>query len=881
MSELRRGALTVSSETEGSVISHYRVIEKLGGGGMGVVYRAEDLRLRRQVALKFLPEELARDRQAAERFQREARAASALNHPNICTVHDIGDHAGRPFIVMELLEGETLKNIIGTPLTPDPSPGGRAEKGFEAEPSPLVRGWAAGPGEGGARDGRTTTLRMDTLLDLSIQIASALEAAHARGIIHRDIKPANIFVVLRGGMLLAKVLDFGVAKLSGSAETSASPQASRDGEWAQRPTTTAEGPLTDGGMLLGTLEYMSPEQVRRGEVDARSDLFSFGAVLYEMATGRQAFAGATPGAIFDAILNRTPAPPASLNPGVPAQLEEIIRRALEKAREARYQSAADLKADLLRLKREREQAVAPVSPPVIPAARTRLRGQAPPLRQWMARGAVAFMALTAVLFAFNVAGLRDRIFRGVGARRDSALRIQALAVLPLENLSGDPAQEYFADGMTEELITNLGKIAALRVISRTSAMQYKDKKKRLPEVARELGVDAVVEGSVLRSGDRVRITAQLIQASPEQHLWAESFERDLRDVLTLQSEVARAIAEEIRVTLTPAEQVRLAGGRPVNPQAHELCLRGRYLWNQRTPEGLEKSVEYFQEALERDPDYAPAHAGLALSYFVLGNNGILDPAETYPKARAAARKALELDQTLPEAHIARGSVLHEYEWDFAGAEREFLRALQLNPHDATAHHWHAWSLLTMGRLDDALGAIRRAQRLDPFAPRINASVGVFLYWARRYDEAIEELEKVLELHPQDAVAHDFLHWAYGQRGMGAKAAGAFLKVLTLEGESPGTIAHFGRAFEEGGLRAARRFEIERLRKASARHFVSARRLARLYASVGENDQALEWLEKSFDQLSVWPAELRLEPQFDALRSHPRFKGLLQRMQFPD
>jgi len=516
----------------GKTVSHYRILEKLGGGGMGVVYKAEDTQLGRSVALKFLPEELAQDPKFLERFRREARAASALDHPNICTIYEIGEHEGKPFLAMECLEGQTLKQRIGVA-----SASGRHAAG-------------------------TAALRTDEILDLGIQIADALDAAHSKGIIHRDIKPANIFITRRGQ---PKVLDFGLAKLV--------PERGRKEE-AAGVSTTAETPLTSSGMAVGTVEYMSPEQVRAEDVDARTDLFSFGLVLYEMATGRRGFSGESPGMIFDSILHKAPISAVRLNPELPQELESILNKALEKDRKLRYQTAADLKADLQRLKRDTESARG------VGAGYARPREGRP--LPYIAVAGLGLIAVLALLAALNVAGLRDRMMSLVGARSRLAgmppPKIESLAVLPLENLSRDPEQEYFADGMTDALIAELGQIGSLRVISRTSVMRFKGARRQggLEEIARQLKVDAVIEGSVLRSGDRVRVTAQLIGAVPERHLWARNYERDLRDVLALQGEVARAIADEIKANVTPDVQARLARARPVDPESYQLYIYGRY-----------------------------------------------------------------------------------------------------------------------------------------------------------------------------------------------------------------------------------------------------------------------------------------------------------------
>jgi serine/threonine protein kinase/TolB-like protein/Flp pilus assembly protein TadD len=811
----------------GKTISHYRVIEKLGGGGMGVVYKADDARLGRSVALKFLPEDMAQDSQTLERFKREARAASALNHPNICTIYDIDEYEGRLFIVMEFLDGETLKQRIAKTPTPSPSPRGR--------------GWPARSAEGP----RGGPIRIDELLELGIQIGGALDAAHAKGIIHRDVKPANIFVTTQEQV---KLLDFGLAKLALRAEVTTETLVAQDLPTATRTTARGEH-LTRTGVLMGTLLYMSPEQVRGEPLDVRTDLFSFGAVLYELATGRPAFSGETAGQIRDAILSQEPTSARKLNPRVPAGLQRVITKALRKKPQERYQRASELRAEL-----------------------SHVRGEIG--ARWRRRVALAALGLVLLL-----AGLGWRL--GWLPPGPHPGQIQSLAVLPLENLSHDPEQEYFADGMTDELITDLAHIGVLRVISRTSVMHYKGSKKTLPEIARELKVDAVVEGSVERSEDRVRIRAQLIHVADDRHLWAESYERDVRDVLALQDEVARTIANEIKVKLTLQEQAQLTSARPVNPQAHELYLKGRYYWNKRTPEALNKSLEYFRQAIDKDPSYALGYAGMADAYAMLGSGeyGILPPKEAFPKAEAAAMKALELDSALAEPHATLG-YSKDFDWDWQGAEREFKQAINLNPGYTTAHHWYAIHLTGLGRNTEAIAEIRKAESLDPLSIIISADVAWVFYFARRYEQEGEQARKTLEMDPNFAIAHMYLSYSYLHMAKHKEAVAEMKKAVDLSGGSLPMVGNLAYIYALAGRRYEAIKILNDLKARSKREFVSPDVLAQIYTGLGDKDHATAWLEKGYEQRSDFTGLLKVLPELDPLRSDPRFEALVRRVGLP-
>jgi eukaryotic-like serine/threonine-protein kinase len=782
----------------GQVLGHYRILEKLGAGGMGIVYRAHDEQLDRDVALKILAPRAVTDESSRRRFRKEALGLAKLNHPNIGMIHEFGTENGIDFLVMELVAGKTLRDRLAT--------GSLTEKETAA---------------------------------LGAQIASALSEAHEQGLVHRDIKPSNILVTPKDQ---AKVVDFGLAGLL-----------NQDGDKLTTQTTID----TERG--AGTLPYMAPEQLRGDEADTRTDVYGLGCVLYEMATSQRAFRETLASRLIDSILHHSPVPPRALMPRMSSELERIILKCLEKDPENRYQSAKELALDL----RQFGTPASSLPSTIAPSFHKNLKR---PVKEI----ALAFTVLALLIGAWNFGNLRNRL-----AVRATQSSIQSLAVLPFESLSGDPQQEYFVDGMTEAIITKLAQLNALKVISRTSVMQYKGTKKSLPEIGRSLHVDAVVEGSVLRSGDRVRISAELVEASTDRQLLAQSYERDIRDVLALQSEIAQAITKEIRIKLTSQEQARLVTTVPVDPRAFEACLKGRYFWNKRTAEGFFRGVEYFEQGITADDKYAPAYAGLADSYLMLAEYGLLPPNEALPKAKAAAAKALALDDTLSEAHTSLGSIAEDYEWDWVGAQREFRRAIELNQGSATAHQWYAEFLAAMGRFDEALSEISRAREIDPLSLIINSVMGEVLYESRQYDQAIEQLHKTMEIDPNFAETHRLLGETYVQLGRTDKAASEFKKAMSLSGDSPQYMASLARFYAVSGRSDNAKKILKQLKTHSARGYVSSADLSLVFAGLGDKDGAFELLRQAYEQRDPFLVNIKVDPRLDNLRSDTRFKELMR------
>ena len=788
-----------SATIVGSQIGPYKINSLLGSGGMGEVYLAEDTRLNRSVALKLLAAHFAHDEVRVHRFQQEALAASALNHPNIVTVHEVGEWQDRHFIVTEFVDGITLRTRM-----------------------------------------RRRRLSLADALDIAAQISGALSVAHSAGIVHRDIKPENVMLRPDG---LVKILDFGIAKFGGVSDRT------------RREALVKTSP----GEVIGTAAYMSPEQARGQPVDARTDIWSLGAILYEMVTHRLPFPGATPTDRIAAILGQEPAPLSKQRRRVPPELERIVSRTLAKNKEERYYSAPDLAADL----RKFRETLAP----------QRLAGFDLPAPM---RSLISFTRGRMLIALLLLALVVGAVIAGYFYFGDQSTRIDSLAVLPLVNVSNDPNTEYLSDGITESIISNLSQVPRLRVMARATVFSFKGKEINPQDVGRQLGVKAVLMGRLIQQGERLIIRTELVKVADGSQLWGAEYDRNLSDVLAVQQEISREISSNLRLKLTGDEQKRLTGHDTNNTEAYRLYLLGLFHWNKFTEGGVKKSIEYFNQALEKDPNYALAYTGLAGSYGVLGQIS-LPPREAIPKSKAYVEKALALDETLAEAHCALAANNFFYDWDWKGAEQEFKRAIELNPNFAQAHNLYGQYLNTMGRFDEAVVALKRSSELDPLAPLHRQNLGLIYYYARRYDLTVAESKKALELDPNFSFAAVQIGWAYGQQGKYQDAVAELDKARQLPSGFAMATSELGYVYAVSGRKAEAQKLIQELKSRTPGEYIDPYFIAIIYLGLGNREQTFEWLEKAYEARSNYLPWLRVEPKFDVLRCDQRYADMVGRM----
>ena len=838
--------LTLST---GSVIGRYKVLSPLGAGGMGEVYLAEDTTLGRRVALKILPLHSSSDEDRLRRFEQEARSASALNHPNIITIHEVGSQDGARFIATEFIEGETLrKRLKQSPLNPRES------------------------------------------VEVAIQIASALSAAHQAGIIHRDIKPENVMLRPDG---YVKVLDFGIVKLTEKFADSGGDQRRESGD----PQSSVS---TEKNIVMGSPNYMSPEQARGLPVDGRTDIFSLGVLLYEMLTARKPFEGETTSDIIVSILERRQQRLSEISE-VPQGLEHIVDKALAKDRETRYQTVNELLVDLKRLKRRMDfeagldDSFLPDSSSESTVPLTLEQDARPTLRQGAgeksdgltARLGASLSHLLAQSGRRNSMILTIVVLIGVGAGAffyfsrspvlpgQIAKPIDSIAVLPFVNESDDPNTEYLSDGITESLINNLSQSRSLRVMSRNSVFRYKGEQVDARQVRRELGVQGVLNGRIVQRGDNLSIKIELVDARDDTQIWGEQYNRKLSDVLAMQEEIARQISQKLQLKLGGEDERRVGKHFTDDPEAYKLYLKGRFYWSKRTEDGLKKGIEYFNQAIEKDPSYALAYAGLADCYAILVELEASPPTELYPKVKAAAQKALDMDDSLAEAHTSLGAA-YEYEWNWAEAEKQYKRAVELNPSYATAHHWYAAYLISRMRSAEAIREMQRALELDPLSLIVNTSMGRVLYGAGQYDRAVEQLKKTLDLDRNFAEAHFQLAMVYEQKRMFDDAVREFQKAADLFND-PMMKAWIARTYALAGKRAEAERVLSEVKALSKQKYASPYPMASIYAALGQKDFAFEWLERVYKDHSYYVVWLNIDRAFDGLRSDARFQDLLNRI----
>ncbi|MEP6911296.1 MAG: protein kinase [bacterium] len=837
-----------------SAIAHYRILKRLGKGGMGEVFLGEDTKQHgRKVALKVLPPELTKDESRVRRFKQEARAILALNHPNILTIFEISEADSAFYIATEFIEGETLRQCL----------------------------WR-------------NPMKVDEALGIAIQVAMALEAAHAAGIVHRDVKPENI--MLRHDRFVRdrfiKVLDFGLAKLTERESPTTDPEA-----------VTMAISHTNPGAVLGTSGYMSPEQAQGESIDPRSDIFSLGVVLYEMVAGHAPFAGPTESHVRVSILDHDPAPLTTQSAEAPRHLERIVSKALAKDKAKRYQTVTDLKLDLEQLREElqfsdsgiRGQTQPYADPQVtgfVPSRAGRDRVTAPQAVdtapkvssiQYIATGVGRHKTSAFTMVAIILVGLIGTIYFYPSVRP-----IDSVAVLPFVNDSNDPNAEYLSDGISESIIRSLSQLPNLKVMSRSAVFRFKGKNLDPQDVGRSLKVGAVLAGRLVKQGDRLIIKTELIDVSDGSQLWGAEYNNTLSDIFSVQEEISRKISEKLRIRLTGQDEEKLTKRYTQDADAYGLYLKGRYFWNKRDEPGLRNGIKYFQQAEEKDPSYALAYSGLADSYALLSDIGVVKPSDDMPKAKAAAQKAVDVDPTLAEAYTSRAFVKLAYDWDWLGAEADFKKALELNPKYPTAHQWYASYLIQMGKFEQAKKEIEEAHQLDPLSPIISSNLGQYAYYEHRYDDAIENYNKTLEMVPDFWVTHHYRGLAYTMKGMYEQAIAEFRGSIQSPGEGslkegsvendPEVAASLAFAYGKAGKRKEAEAILERFKTLSGQRYVSPTYFAIAYAGLNDPNQAIAYLNKAYESRHPGLVLIRIDPLFDGLRTDARFKQIVQRFE---
>ena len=831
----------------GTKLGRYEIRSKIGAGGMGEVFLARDGKLDRRVALKILTTEVALQRDRIERFVREAKAAAALNHPNIAHIYEIGESDGTNFIAMEYIDGQTLRELI--------------------------------------HGGKTDLAKMLRYLQ---NAAEGLAKAHAAGIVHRDLKPDNIMVTRDGH---TKILDFGLAKLIEPR------QPSQTSSEAVSELATAIQHYSTPGLVLGTVGYMSPEQAqgKTDEIDQRSDIFSFGCILFEAVTGQKAFAGKDVIESLNKIIREPVAPISDLNPAAPVDLQRVVRRCLAKDPDERYQTIKDVAIELKEVRREMKPPGIDTTIPPPPGETIRFPSSE---SESATSASPASLSTRPVSAEYIVTGIKQHklaaaiavialVIGSVGLgvylhARNTEIVIESIAVLPFQNRSTETDTEYLSDGLAESLIYRLSQLPNLKVSPTSSVFAYKNKEIDPVKVGNQLGVNAVLLGRIVQRGDNLTISAELVDVRYNKLLWGEQYERKMSELLQTQREIAREIVDKLKLKVS-GEEKRLAKHYTESNEAYQLYLKGRFYWSKRTQEGMQKSLEYFQQAIDRDPNFALAYSGLADAYVLLGAQdaaGWMPANEALPKAKAAALKALEIDDSLAEPHVSLAHINYYYDRDWPTAEREYKRAIELNPNYPIAHQWYAVYLMSAGRFDEALARNRRAQELDPLSLPINMTLGWILLNARQYDQSVEQLRKTMEMDRNFVLAHHRLGLVYEQQGKYDEAITEFKQVLSLSPGKPLGITALAHAYALSGKRAEAQRTLAELQEMSKRRYVSPASIALIYAALGDKDQAFAWLERANKERDANLARLKVDPRFDSLRSDPRFADLMRRVELP-